>query len=137
MKNRSRGSNRKSEKEKTLTGKRTRQILMSIWEPLNILGRGLMGDLWITVYLSLQDAIALSILLRLPSLIGRTIIGKDFSSFKVCLCESPWGISFYACFVIIIADFCLWVVLAGRIIARFITDILKLRRGNGNGSSRT
>jgi hypothetical protein len=92
---------------KTKTGKRTERLLLNFWEPLDALGRGLMGDLWRSVYLSVQDAIALSILLQLPSLIGRVIIGKDFSGFDVCLQENPLGVSRYACFIIITSDFCL------------------------------
>jgi hypothetical protein len=121
---------------KTATGKRTQQFLMNVWEPLDVLGHGLMGDLWRTVYLSVQDAIALSVLLQLPSLIGRVIIGKDFSSFDVCLQENPLGVSRYACFIIIASDFCLWIILAGRIIGRFWVDLRGLRRGNGNGSNK-
>jgi hypothetical protein len=51
---------------KTQTGKRVQRLLLNVWEPLDVLGQGLMGDLWRTVYLSVQDAIALSILLQLP-----------------------------------------------------------------------
>ncbi len=82
---------------KTKAGKFTQQLLLNIWETLDILGQGMMGDLWRTVYLSLQDAIALSVLLKIPSLIGHIIIGKDFASFDVCLQESPLGVPRYAC----------------------------------------
>lgn len=43
---------------KTKTGKRAERLLLNVWEPLDVLGRGLMGDLWRAVYLSVQDAIA-------------------------------------------------------------------------------
>jgi hypothetical protein len=119
---------------KTQTGKRTQRLLLNVWEPLDVLGQGVMGGLWRTVYLSVQDAIALSILLQLPSFIGRVIIGKDFSSFDVCLQENPLGVSRYACFIIITSDFCLWIILAGRIIGRFWLDLRRLKRGNKHGS---
>lgn len=90
---------------KTATGRFTQQVLMHIWEPLDVLGRSLMGDLWRTVYLSVQDAIALSTLLQLPGLVGRIIIGKDFASFDVCLQENALGVSRYACFIIVTSDF--------------------------------
>ena len=48
---------------KTETGKRAERLLLNIWEPLDVLGRGLMGDLWRTVYLLVQDAISLSLVL--------------------------------------------------------------------------
>ena len=121
---------------KTATGKFTERFLMNLWEPLDLLGQGLMGDLWRTVYLSVQDAIALSTLLQLPSFLGRIIMGKDFSSLDVCLHENALGISRYACFIIIISDFCLWMILAGRIIGCFWVDLRGLKRGKGNGSSK-
>lgn len=119
---------------KTETGRRAERLLLNVWEPLDVLGRGLMGDLWRTVYLSVQDAISLSVLLQLPSLISRVIIGKDFSSFDVCLQENPLGVSRYACFIIITSDFCLWIILAGRIIGRFWADMRGFKRGSKHGS---
>ncbi|NER00380.1 MAG: hypothetical protein F6K30_27400 [Cyanothece sp. SIO2G6] len=109
-------------------------MLLNVWEPLDVLGQGLMGDLWRSVYLAIQDAIALSILLKLPTLIGRIIIGKNFSSFDVCLEENPLGRSRYACFIIIASDFCLWIILAGPIIGRFWADLRGLKGGNRHGS---
>jgi hypothetical protein len=58
---------------KTRLGRRTEVILKNIWEPLDFLGKSLMGDLWRTTYLSIQDAIALSTLLQVPGLIGKVI----------------------------------------------------------------
>ncbi|WNZ22825.1 hypothetical protein HJG54_08120 [Leptolyngbya sp. NK1-12] len=120
---------------KTTSGRFTQQVLMHIWEPLDVLGRALMGDLWRTVYLSVQDAIALSTLLQLPGLVGRIILGKDFASLDVCWQENALGVLRYACFIIVISDFLLWTVLAGRIIGRFWADLRELWRGNRNGSN--
>jgi hypothetical protein len=120
---------------KTATGRFIQQVLMHIWEPLDVLGQGLMGDLWRTVYLSVQDAIALSTLLQLPGLVGRIIIGKDFASFDICLQENALGVSRYACFIIVTSDFLLWMGLAGRIVGRFWADLRELRRGNRHGSN--
>lgn len=93
-----------------------------------------MGELWRTIYLSVQDAIALGVLLQLPSLVGKIIIGKDFSSFDVCLQENALGVSRYACFIIVTSDFCLWIILAGRIIGRFWVDLRHLLRDKKDGS---
>ncbi|MEH2152015.1 MAG: hypothetical protein V7K63_28575 [Nostoc sp.] len=94
-------------------------FLKNIWEPLDLLGQSLMGDYWRTVYLSVQDAIALYILLKIPDLIGQWIFGNSFSDFGVCLKENTLGASRYACFIIVASDFLLWIVIAGRIIRRF------------------
>ncbi len=121
----------------TVTGRFVQQFLSNIWEPIDLLGQGLMGGLWRTVYLSVQDAIALSTLLQLPGLVGRIIIGKDFASFDVCLQENALGVSRYACFIIITSDFCLWIILAGRIIGRFWIDLRELRRGSSHDSNKS
>lgn len=123
---------------KTRFGQQTEKLLNNILEPLDLIGQRLMGELWRTLYLSVQDAIALSCLLQIPGLIGRWIIGKEFSSFDVCLQENPLGSSRYACFIIVASDFLLWIVLAGRIIGRFWEDVRSLQKkrgGTGGGSN--
>ena len=90
-----------------------------------------MGGYWKTVYLSVQDAIALSVLLKIPELLGQWILGKSFSDFGVCLKENALGASRYACFIIVISDFLLWIIIAGRIIGRFWEDLSDLRKGKG------
>jgi hypothetical protein len=119
----------------TKVGKSMFVLLKNIWEPLDLLGKSLMGNYWRTVYLSIQDAIALYILLRIPDLIGHLIFGKSFSSFDVCLKENALGASFYACFIIVVSDFLLWIIIAGRIIGRFLADLSDLRKGKGKGGS--
>jgi hypothetical protein len=113
-----------SESPKLLTkaGKRTQAFLISFWESLDQLGSALMGELWRTVYLSIQDAIALGVLLQVPSWVGRIIIGKDFASFDLCQLENPLGVTRYACYIIITSDFLLWILLASRIVGRFIAE---------------
>lgn len=108
---------------------RTQRIeakLNAIFEPLDVIGKKLMGDLWRTFYLSIQDAIALACLLQIPGFIGKIIIGKSFSGFDVCLIESGWSINRYACFIIVSSDFLLWIILAGRIVGRFLHDLKEL-----------
>ncbi|NJM61443.1 MAG: hypothetical protein HC849_16585 [Oscillatoriales cyanobacterium RU_3_3] len=77
----------------TRSGKLTRKLVMNVLEIVDRVFYGLMGKLGRTVYGSIQDAIALGILLKIPALIGQMIIGKDFSIFDICLQESPWGVS--------------------------------------------
>ena len=113
---------------KSLWGKRIERFLDNVLEPIDLVGQRLLGDLWKTLYFSIQDAIALGLLLQLPSFIGKIIIGKDFSSFDICLQENALGPSRYACFILVGADFLLWIILAGRIIARFIMDLKNLWR---------
>lgn len=70
---------------KTTWGKRTEKVLENIFEPLDLIGERIMGELWRTLYLTVQDAIALSLILQIPSAIGQWVLGKDFSGFDVCL----------------------------------------------------
>jgi hypothetical protein len=107
-------------------GDRIEELLTSIWEPLDVLGKNLLGEYWRTLYLTVQDAIALALILKIPGRIGSLLLQKSFSDFTVCLKESPWGISRYACFIIVLSDFLLWIVIAGRIVGRFLTDFRKL-----------
>lgn len=122
----------------TQSGKLARKFLDNILEPLDELGKALMGDLWRTFYLSVQDAIAMSLLLRIPSLVGKWILGKSFSDFAVCLQESPTSPTRYACFVIVTADIFLWLLLAARIIGRFwqdLSDFWAQKGGSRHGSN--
>ena len=111
----------------TRSGTFIQKVVMNVLEIVDQVFYALMGKLGRTVYASLQDAIALSILLKLPGLIGQIIIGKDFSSFDICMKESPLGASYYACFIIVASDFLLWIVIAGRIIGRFWADLKDLK----------
>ncbi|MBE9205118.1 hypothetical protein IQ244_00910 [Nostoc sp. LEGE 06077] len=107
------------------------KLLTTVLDPIDVVGKAVMGDLWKTFYESVQDAIALSLLLHIPSLIGTFILGKEFSGFDACMGESPFGVNRYACFIIVASDFCLWIVLAGRIISRFLSDINQLLAKKG------
>jgi len=107
------------------------KVLAAVFDPVDVIGKAMMGDLWKTFYESVQDAIALSLLLQIPSLIGKWILGKEFSGFDVCMQESPLGVNRYACFIIVISDFCLWIVLAARIISRFLSDLNQLLAKKG------
>ncbi|MEZ2250379.1 hypothetical protein [Microcoleus sp.] len=111
----------------TKLGTFTQKLVMNVLEVVDQVLYGLMGPLGRTVFGSIQDAIAIGIILKLPGLIGEIIIGKDFSGFDICLQESPWGVSRYACFIIVASDFLLWIVLAGRIIGRFWADLKDLK----------
>jgi hypothetical protein len=62
---------------KTKGGQWVEKAIDSILEPIDLIGQRLLGDLWKILYLSIQDAIALGLLLQIPSLIGKIIIGKD------------------------------------------------------------
>jgi hypothetical protein len=121
----------------TGAGKHTKQFLENCWESVDQIGQALMGDLWRTVYLSIQDAIALYLLLLIPDSIGKWIFGKSFSDFGICLQENALGPTRYACFIMVASDFLLWIVLAGRIMGRFWADfssLWKRKGGSGHGS---
>ncbi|MBD2067681.1 hypothetical protein H6F93_09080 [Leptolyngbya sp. FACHB-671] len=109
------------------------KALAAVFDPVDVIGRAVMGDLWKTLCESIQDAVALSLLLQIPSLIGRWILGKEFSGFDACMHENPFGVNRYACFIIVASDFCLWIVLAGRVISRFLADLNQLLAKKGGG----
>lgn len=104
----------------------------SLLEPIDEIGNRAFGDLWRTFYSTIQDAIVLSLLLKIPNLVSTLILGKEFSSFDRCLTENAFGVDRYACFIIVIGDFCLWIVLGGRILIRFVKDFQNLIKGEGS-----
>ncbi|HLO83837.1 MAG TPA: hypothetical protein VK203_02325 [Nostocaceae cyanobacterium] len=112
----------------TKLGKSAKFLVTNLLEFIDQIFYGLMGQLGRTVYASIQDAIALIILLTIPNLIGQIIFGKDFSNFHFCLQENALGASRYACFVIVASDFLLWIIIAGRIIARFWAELKTLNK---------
>ncbi|WP_341530668.1 hypothetical protein WKK05_16155 [Nostoc sp. UHCC 0302] len=124
-------SSSSSSKKQLTSREKAEKILAAVLEPIDVVGKALMGDLWKTLYESVQDALALSLLLHIPSLIGTLILGKEFSGFDTCMRESPFGVNRFACFIIVTSDFCLWIVLAGRIISRFLSDLNQLLAKKG------
>jgi hypothetical protein len=118
-------------KAKTILGRTAETVLANVWEVIDLLGRSLMGELWRTVYFTVQDAIALAVLVRIPGLLSLWIAGKDFSSFDLCLKENPLGATFLACYLLVISDFATWIVLAARFSIRFSKDFRdQFRRSN-------
>jgi hypothetical protein len=109
------------------------RFISEFFDTLDSIGNRIFGAWWMFIYESVQDAIALSILVRLPNLLSNWLIGKDFSSFDVCMQTGNWlGTERYACFIVVIADFTGWILLAGRIAQRFICSLAML---NSKGAS--
>jgi hypothetical protein len=117
----------KSSSPKTPFGRITEQFLLRVSDPLGVIGQHVLGAYWQTLCSSIQDAVALALILKVPSAIGGMLLSKDFNGFNVCLDQNPFGVERYACFIIVASDFCLWIVIAGRTIARFWTDWRGLR----------
>ena len=115
-----------SPEAKTDFGMLTKNVVSNILEVVDQLLWAVMGKLGRTVYGSIQDAIALSILLTIPGFIGELILGKNFSSYDICLLENALGASRYACYIIVTSKFLLWIVIAGRIIIRFWKNLKDL-----------
>jgi hypothetical protein len=86
----------KTKQPKTKSGKFVSKVLLFFAEPIDLLGKALIGDLWRTLYLTTQDAIALSLIVQLPGALGQKILGKNFSSFDTCLLENALGVGRYA-----------------------------------------
>lgn len=91
--------------------------MQHIWTSVDKLGKALLGDMWRSVYLSFQDAIALLVILYIPSLIGQLILSNTFLDFSVCL-DSTIGVQFYGSLIIGAANFLVWILIPGRIIGR-------------------
>lgn len=105
---------------------RTRGWLKNIWEPLDEVGKAVFGDLWRTIYLTIQDALAataLSIILNALGSLLEGITGKNFSDLRICASSYPLtNVSLYQCFVITGSSFTVWFVFAGRFVLHFWED---------------
>ena len=112
---------------KTEWGRKTEEVLENIFEPLDLIGRRLLGSSWRLLYESILDAIVFSFLLIIPSIIGRFILGKDFSSYDVCWKENPLGATYYACYAIVTSDILLWIGIIARIFRRFLGGFISFR----------
>ncbi|MBT9316310.1 hypothetical protein [Leptothoe spongobia] len=113
---------------KTVLGKFIHIIIRNCEESIEQIGLMLMGELWQSVYLSIKDIIALSVLFRVPGVLFFWITKENFTDFTSCMDESPLSASFYACFVIISSDLSLWIVLASRTASRFFTALFIRRK---------
>jgi len=114
---------------------RVDKFLKEGFDVIDIIGRKILGDLWETLYLSLQDAIAMGLLVQIPSWLGKCITGHDFTGFDACIqnTRSWWSTDRYICFVMVTSDLTLWAVLAARILIRCFQDFKKLKQ---QGSSK-
>ena len=88
-----------------------------------------------TLFESLQDAITLGLLVKIPGLLSLWVIGKEFSGLDACWTSNNWwSVERYACFAVVISDYTLWATLIPRILYRFWRDLQSLRNeGQGGG----
>lgn len=111
------------------------KFLTNAFGVIDIIGKKILGDLWETLYLSVQDALALGLLIQIPDRVGYWITGKKFTGLDVCIQEdSWWSVNRYVCFVMVLSNFALWGVLAARILIRCIQDFRKLRQRSSNNA---
>ncbi|NEO93356.1 MAG: hypothetical protein F6K56_25345 [Moorea sp. SIO3G5] len=113
---------------KTWLGKVINQLLINIWEPLDLIGIALIGDLWRDVYLTIQDAIGLGFLYVIFGWIFQWITQKNFTGFDQCVeTWNIWEVNRYFCLVVVLLAFSSCITLCGRILKRLLTDLINLR----------
>jgi hypothetical protein len=100
------------------------------------LGRTACGDLWKTVCESFQDAISLSLIVKVPNLITYWLTGKEFKGLDSCSTGTTWfSTDRYICLIIVCWDLAGWAVLAARMIKRFIQAMQgSLASGKNSGA---
>jgi hypothetical protein len=118
-------NNQEPLKSKILLSEQVKNYLKEIWKIVDFLGSALMGYWWKDVYLSIQDAIGMSMIFRGSGYIWHLITDKNFSSVSACLKEDPFDGSFYACFTITTLSMITWAVIPGRILGRFLASVKK------------
>lgn len=112
-----------SPEAKTDLGMLTKNVVSSIFEVVDQLLWIVMGKLGRTVYLTIQDAIALSLIQRIPGLIYKSILGKNFSGYDVCMLGNTFDTSCVACYVIVTFKYLFWILLASRFLGRVLINI--------------
>jgi len=94
---------------------------------VHVVGKRFFGPLWMTLFESVQDAIALGLLVQVPSLLSKFVLGQEFAGLDACWINgNVWSISRYACAAIVLSDYTLWAVLIPRILVRCFRDLKKL-----------
>ena len=110
---------------KTKSGEFTKKLLLNFWDPLDLVGKALMGELWRDVYLTIQDAISLGILFVVFGWIFQRITGENFTGFDQCMNSwNIWEVNRYFCFVVVGLAFCSCISLGGRFLIRFSKDLI-------------
>jgi len=101
---------------------------------VHVVGSRLLGPLWMTLFESVQDAITLGLIVKIPSILSKWTIGQEFSGLDACWTgNSEWSVARYACYAVVISDYTLWAVLISRIVFRFFRDLRTLfRQGGGH-----
>ncbi len=112
---------------KTALGKKVLSIMSNVSEAIHLVGPKIMGEqFWKMFYLSIQDIIALALLSQISDWIYLIILGHSFNSLAECLEIDSLSPRRYACFIMVASDFCGWILIAGRLIGRFLADIIDI-----------
>lgn len=99
---------------------------------IHVVGERVLGPLWMTLFESVQDAVTLGLLFKIPSLLSKIVLNQEFSGLDECLTDSNvWSISRYACGAVVLSDYTLWAALIPRILFRFFRDMSKLLNSQG------
>ncbi|MEM9008521.1 MAG: hypothetical protein AAGE59_34050 [Cyanobacteria bacterium P01_F01_bin.86] len=113
------------------TGQKPDEIVaktLDTWlSTIHAIGERTFGLLWLTLFESVQDAITLGLLVRIPGLLSNWVLDKEFAGLDTCWLENNvWSVSRYACFTVVLSDYALWGVLIPRILFRFYRDLKNL-----------
>jgi hypothetical protein len=116
---------------------RVEKVLDAGLAVIHVIGNKLLGPLWMTLFESAQDAIALGLLVKIPPLLGQWVLGKEFAGLDACWTGNTlWTVDRYACMAVVLSDYTLWAVLIPRILYRFYRDLRNLtKQGKGNGAT--
>lgn len=99
---------------------------------LHVIGEGLLGPLWMMLFESIQDAVVLGLLVKVPAFLSWWVTGKSFSGLDACLLDTTWwSTDRYACFAIVISDYTLWALLIPRILYRFWRELRNITSQGG------
>lgn len=107
--------------------KRLAVVLDTMLAIIHVIGKRVFGPLWMSFFESVQDAITLGLLVKIPSLLSEWVLEQKFSGMNACWIQYDiWHTSRYACYAVVLSDYALWAVLIPRILLRCFRDLRKL-----------
>jgi hypothetical protein len=117
---------------KSKAGKWIENVLIEIWEPIDIFGKNLMTEFWWrNICEGIQETIGTLAYLSLPGLLGWIFFRENFSGFNICidkLNKNSLEVAPYMCFITVASEFLALPIVVLRIYLRLKKNFSSLNR---------
>jgi len=97
---------------------------------LHVVGKAVLGPLWMVLFESVQDAVVLGLLVKVPAQLSEFVLKTNFSGLDQCWSGySAWDVNRYACSGVVISSYVMWATLIPRILYRLISTVKAQTKG--------